>query len=88
MSHVGCVIQTSDYFTDGDVRTIKCRYCGDHINDKHEFRKHMNRHKDVEYKPWKCPICHYRGEILSSTWFDCYLFVGHCIFIKPPLCDF
>ena len=38
-----------------------CIHCEEIIENRHHFRRHILTHPMVSYKPWKCPICDYRG---------------------------
>ena len=40
-----------------------CKYCNTIVMNRHDFRRHIRTHKDVDHNPWKCPLCDYRGEL-------------------------
>ncbi|ELU12691.1 hypothetical protein CAPTEDRAFT_226185 [Capitella teleta] len=48
--------------------TMQCRHCKEMISNRHAFRAHMRtKHSDLQFKPFKCPLCDYRAEVKASV---------------------
>ena len=39
----------------------KCKLCGFLAKSHREIYKHFSKAHDILLKPWKCPLCDYRG---------------------------
>ena len=82
LSMIFVAVNITDGSRKGSVRLDKCKLCGFDIKSRSEFRKHLMKTHNVKPKPWKCPLCDYRGlKIKKTLLFDYNYCSGLILFI-------